>query len=123
MTRDSLAQKTSSVEVTAYGPVDAAALRALQATFDTADMLVDVDKLAEAGMQLLDPNGLRADLLRLHGMAHAVINGAPLVTDTMGVSLADSAVDLDAALDDLVRVVMTVRDRVRAIAALSPADD
>lgn len=123
MTRDSVPEKTSGVVATAYGPVDAVALRTLQDTFDTADMLVDVDKLAEAGLQLLDPNGLRADLLRLHGMAHTVINGALLVTGTAGVSLADSAADLDAALDDLVRVVMTVRDRVRALTALSPADD
>lgn len=109
--------------VTPHGPVDAAALRTLRDTFDTTALLADVDQLALAGAQLVDPDGLRAELLRVHAMAHTVINGAPLVAGAGGATLAESAVDLDTALDDLVRALMAVRDRVRALTALSPADD
>jgi hypothetical protein len=123
MTHRSLPQETNSVTATAYGPVDAVALRALQDTYDTTGLLAGVDQLAIAGQQLVDPDGLRAELLRVHAMAHAVLNGAPLLVAAGGVTLAESAVDLDAALDDLARTVLAVRDRVRALTALSPAAD
>jgi hypothetical protein len=61
---------------TPYGEVLAEGLAELQASFDTRQMLAAVDDLDRFCAQW--KKELRGDLLRLHGMAHTVINGAPL---------------------------------------------
>ncbi|WP_429443158.1 hypothetical protein [Paraburkholderia youngii] len=52
---------------TPYGEVDAAALDGLQSRYDTTRVLDAVDTLDELRTGLDDPEGLRDDLLRLHG--------------------------------------------------------
>jgi hypothetical protein len=63
---------------TPYGEVRAEGLAELQASFDTRQMLAAVDDLDRFCAQW--KRELRADLLRLHGMAHTAINGAPLAS-------------------------------------------
>jgi hypothetical protein len=63
---------------TPYGEVRAEGLAELQASFDTRQMLAAVDDLDRFCVQW--KRELRGDLLRLHGMAHTVINGAPLAS-------------------------------------------
>ena len=61
---------------TPYGHVRIRALQTLQSTFDTTELLKAVDDLDRFYAQW--KRELRDDLLRVHAMAHSVINNAPL---------------------------------------------
>ena len=63
---------------TPYGEVRAEALLQLKASFDTRQILTTVDDIDRFCAQW--KSELRVDLLRLHAMAHTVINGAPLAS-------------------------------------------
>jgi hypothetical protein len=58
---------------TRYGPVDSAALERLRESFNTRTILDAVDKVDEIWCRIDD---LRDDLLKLHAMAHDLINDA-----------------------------------------------
>lgn len=57
------------------GLVNAKALEDLQQNFETMSILDAVDTIDEIRYRICEPEGLRSDLLRLHGLAHALING------------------------------------------------
>jgi hypothetical protein len=59
-----------------YGDVRAEALEELQSSFDTCGLLQAADQLDRFCAQW--KKELRDDLLAVHGMAHTLINGAPL---------------------------------------------
>lgn len=99
---------------TPYGKVDTAALQALREAFDTTAILRLVEQLDAIRARYGDPNGLRDDLLRLHGMAHTVINGARLTYATTGPTLVDQADEVMEELDDWIVVLS------RAMQALQP---
>ncbi|MGA2842610.1 MAG: hypothetical protein ABSG18_21060 [Steroidobacteraceae bacterium] len=61
---------------TAVGRVDATALEELRENFGTHELLDLVDALDEWRARIGDPNGLRADLLRLHAVAHTLVKRA-----------------------------------------------
>jgi hypothetical protein len=61
---------------TAFGPVNAAALERLRESFETQRLLEAVDQIDRAA-ELAGDASFRKELLRLHAMAHAIINGAP----------------------------------------------
>ncbi len=71
-------RKASHSINTAVGRVDAERLEDLQEKFDTYQLLELVDALDEWRGWVGDPDGMRADLLRLHALAHTLINAAPL---------------------------------------------
>ena len=58
---------------TRYGPVDSAVLEELRDSFETHRILDAVDKLDEIRYHI---DSVRHELLRLHGMAHDLINDA-----------------------------------------------
>lgn len=58
---------------TRYGPVDSAALDRLLESFDTRKILDAVDKVDEIRCRI---DALRDELLKLHAMAHDLINRA-----------------------------------------------
>ena len=64
--------------LTAYGRLDKAALTRLQSTYDTSKLLRAVEQLDRIVGNARGQDGLRDVLLRLHGMAHVVVNGAGL---------------------------------------------
>lgn len=68
--------ETRNTLATAYGRADKRALRDLQDTYDTSGLLRMVDELDAILVEAREEDGLRDRLLRLHGMAHTVINGA-----------------------------------------------
>jgi hypothetical protein len=57
----------------AVGRVDATALHDLQENFDSQELFELVDAFDEWRGRIGDPGGLRADLLRLHTMAHTPV--------------------------------------------------
>lgn len=101
--------------VTLYGDVDAAALESLRQGFDTATLLDLADRLAWMA-QRLDPGGVRDDLLRLHRMAHTVINGA-----NASESSADDLWEVAACLID--EFLQMANSCLEIAAALQPLAD
>ena len=69
--------------VTPYGRLDRAALLALESSYDTRTLLTAVEQLDKVLSAAHGQDGLRDMLLRLHGMAHTVINGAGLSVATV----------------------------------------
>jgi|SRR3990167_123461 len=69
---------SESTVLTAYGRLDRASLTRLQRTYDTSKLLRAVEQLDRVVGNARGQDGLRDVLLRLHGMAHAVVNGAGL---------------------------------------------
>ncbi|WP_035878570.1 Tn3 family transposase post-transcriptional regulator TnpC [Cupriavidus sp. amp6] len=99
---------------TPYGKVDADALQTLQETFNTLAILRAVDQL-DAIRARCEPDGLRDDLLRLHGMAHTVINGASLSYVTNGPTLMEQ---FDAVMEELDDWIAMLRQTQRALLPL-----
>ncbi|MFS8978228.1 Tn3 family transposase post-transcriptional regulator TnpC [Cupriavidus necator] len=91
---------------TAYGRLDRAALRQVQDTYDTTILLRMVDDLDAILAEARAEDGLRDMLLRLHGMAHTVINGAGMTVTTGEESLPELAFDL---LAELLRIVTMLK--------------
>ncbi len=90
---------------TAYGTVDAAVLRNLKGSLPTSDLLKAADSIEARRLWL------RSSLLRLHGMARHLIDGAPLTVTAVEPiwQLADEIADeLDASTVDLSGVTKLV---------------
>ncbi|CAN7779225.1 Tn3 family transposase post-transcriptional regulator TnpC [Cupriavidus necator] len=105
---------------TPYGKVDTEALQALRDMFDTTTILRVVDQLDAIRSRCSDPAGLRDDLLRLHGMAHTVINGAALSWSTTGPTLVDEAEAIIEELDDWVALLNHAVRALRPLERLRP---
>jgi len=97
---------TSSTIPTAYGLVDIAALDELQASFDTSMLLRMVDEIDAAASAARGEDSLREMVLRLHAMAHTVINGAGMSVGTDAETLPELA---DAIVDDMRDTVTRMR--------------
>uniref|UniRef100_UPI003F496893 Tn3 family transposase post-transcriptional regulator TnpC n=1 Tax=Cupriavidus yeoncheonensis TaxID=1462994 RepID=UPI003F496893 len=100
---------------TAYGRLDRAALRQAQDTYDTTILLRMVDELDGLLADACAEDGLRDMLLRLHGMAHTVINGAGMTVTTGEETLPELASD---AMGEMLRIVTLLRGWLRQIEPL-----
>jgi hypothetical protein len=76
-----MSKADQSVE-TAHGRLDRAALEQARDSYDTTALLRTLDEFAELMRQACAQDGLRDMLLRLHAMAHTVINGAEVSVST-----------------------------------------
>jgi hypothetical protein len=103
---------------TAYGEVRAQGLAELRASFDTRQMLAAVDDLDRFCTQW--KRELRAELLRLHGMAHTVINGAPLAIVPREEGLSELAFSIAEELSDCQQSLQSIIVRLGQIAELAP---
>lgn len=117
-----IATRAGTLAGTPHGPCATAALEELRERFDTALLLRDVDTLDAAAANLMDPDALRADLLRLHAMAHTVLNGAAITLSRDKTTLVDQACDVEYQLDELLQKLRTIRDRVHQLTALGPSE-
>ncbi|MDN4576550.1 transposase [Pandoraea cepalis] len=111
------------VKQTAYGAVDAVALLHLAENFDTGTILRAVDQLDALRARLCPPEGLRDDLLDLHGMAHTVFNGACLTVATTKAMLVDQTEDILEELEDNIKVLRAILADLQPLAALRPPGD
>jgi len=107
---------------TPYGKVNADALQTLQETFDTRVIFRAVDQL-EGIRARCEPDGLRDDLLRLHGMAHTVINGASLSYATNGPTLTEQIDAIMEELDDWIAVLKQTQRTLQPLEQLRPYGD
>lgn len=103
--------------------IDAIGLQRLRATFDTTELLRAVDALDSVRAVLANPDELRADLLRLHGMAHTLINGGALSATSLDETLAELAADIEAELERMSALLLTIRQRIQPLLTLAPEDD
>lgn len=106
---------------TAHGIVDAAALDAVEVSFDTSELLISVDEIDGVVCQLSGEGGVRDQLLQLHAMASTVLNGAGTLSMAGG-TLADAAADMTEELREIVAVLRRAAERVAPLAALSPPE-
>lgn len=92
---------TDNTVTTAYGRLDKAALVEVQNTYDTSTLLRIVDQLDVILVAAADRDGLREKLLRLHSMAHTVINGA-------GMSVATDRETLPELAEEVISEAQTI---------------
>jgi hypothetical protein len=112
----------AAVTATPYGEVDAAALEALESGYDTTRMLDAVGTLDEVRTSLYDPEGLRDDLLRLHSIAHTLVNGATLTVNAEDELFVDQVSDVIDQIDQYVEKLLAIRDVLQPLEALRPDD-
>lgn len=110
----------AAVTTTPYGELDAAALETLQSGYDTTRMLAAVSRLDAVRIRLYDPQGLRDDLLRLHSIAHMLVNGAGLTVGSQDKSFVDLLSDVIDQIDQYVADLLVIRDVLQPLEALRP---
>ena len=110
----------AAVTMTPYGELDAAALETLQSGYDTTRMLAAVSSLDAVRISLYDPQGLRDDLLRLHSIAHMLVNGAGLTVGSQDKSFVDLLSDVIDQIDQYVADLLVIRDVPQPLEALRP---
>ncbi|NMW22944.1 transposase [Rhodanobacter denitrificans] len=104
------------------GGVDATRLQTLRATFDTTHLLRAVDDLDTVRAVLADPDELRADLLRLHGMTHTLVNGGAIAATSVDETIVELAANIEAELESMSTVLLAIRKRIRPLLTLTPDD-
>lgn len=109
--------------VTPYGDVDASQLETLRASFDTTSLLTLVDRLDHCCRRLVTVGGIRDDVLRLHGMAHTVINGAALMQPSGEMDLWEEAEDLTNEFRELAEAFLQAAEQLQPLADLNPHHD
>jgi hypothetical protein len=103
---------------TPYGEVRAEGLEELRGSFDTRQILEAVDDLDR--FCALWKRELRADLLRVHGMAHTVINDAPLTSAPCEESMSEAAFSIAEELRDWQQSLRSAIARLDQLAELAP---
>ena len=115
-------RKASHSIDTAVGRVDAERLEELREKFDTHRLLELVDALDEWRGRVGDPDGLRADLLRLHALAHTLINGAPLSVAAEGEAIWELADQLESEFMDIAEGAKRAISLLEPLTRLAPDD-
>lgn len=90
-----------------------------RASYDTADLLRVIRELEDLMASVHREDGLAEMLLRLHAMAHAVINGAPMDVSTDGDTLPDLAQDLTMVLNGAIARLRAWVKRIEPLEALA----
>ncbi|HZZ02659.1 Tn3 family transposase post-transcriptional regulator TnpC [Paraburkholderia sp.] len=111
---------TSVTTDTPFGAVDTHALQVLESGYDTTRLLAAVDTLDAVRTRLYDPEGLRDDLLRIHAMAHAIVNAATLTVTAQDESFVDQVTDLIDQIGQYVVGLLSVRDILQPLETLRP---
>ena len=103
---------------TPYGMVRLRALEALQSSFDTTALLKTVEDIDRFSIEWKQE--LRDDMLRVHAMAHTVINEAPLSCPPGDETLGEMAVSIAEELQDYGKILQSVIGLLKQIASLAP---
>lgn len=108
--------------LTAYGRLDRAALTRVQNNYDTTTLLSAVDELDGIIGSVRGQDGLRDNLLRLHGMAHSVINGAGLSGSSGEEDLPELAFDVTAEILQIISTLQRWVKLIEPLESLQPLD-
>jgi hypothetical protein len=108
---------------TAYGLVDRQALEHLQHSFDRQRLLDTVNALDRVRSRICEADGLRQELLTLHGMAHALLNGAAHpVGSSSTAPIWELAEQLASALLEAIEELEGAYEVLNALTALTPGE-
>ncbi|WP_308445834.1 Tn3 family transposase post-transcriptional regulator TnpC [Chitinolyticbacter albus] len=107
--------------VTPYGDVDAAQLATLRQGYETAALLKLVEQLDRLRPRLAAGAGIRDDLLRLHRMAHCIINGGPLSEPIGDTDLWECAVALADEFKHLASTFDAIAQQLQPLSQLRPS--
>jgi hypothetical protein len=110
----------ASFRVTPYGEVDATALEQVRDGFDTSRLLGLVDGLDACLAEMGGVITLRDELLRLHGMALTVVEGAPPTVPTENACIWAEAESLQLDLEALAAWVRSAQICVKPLINLMP---
>jgi hypothetical protein len=105
---------------TRYGSVDSAALERLRESFNTRKILDPVNKVDNIRYRIDD---LRDELLKLHTMAHELINGAGSVGPPPEYPIWELAEEISIAISEWPEDLEAVRDTVDQLVSLTPDPD
>lgn len=106
------------VRKTAFGSVNADVLERLEESFETQWLLDAVDQVDHV-VELVNESNFQKDLLRLHGMAHTIINGAPKTTSSQE-TIWELAGALAMELEDVVEDLQSTLGLLHQLAELAP---
>lgn len=110
---------TPSFRPTPYGDVNAEVLLTLQAQFDTTTLLRLVDRF-DALRSRFGELGMRGDLLRLHAMAHTVINGGAVTAPADEDYLWELAQALSDEISETVGLLQSALTQLQPLIELAP---
>ncbi|MAZ10966.1 MAG: transposase [Sutterellaceae bacterium] len=102
--------------------VDKAVLENLRDGYSSDQILQLVDVIDAIRARLADPDGVRADLLRLHAMAHTVINGATLTVAPNETDVWEMADEMATEFKDWIALLSHAVDRLTPLAELVPKE-
>lgn len=114
--------RLSATTTTPYGTVDKEALEILRADYATGQLLQLVDVIDAIRARLDDPDGVRADLLRLHAMAHTIVNGAALTVAPNETSVWEMADELTTEFRDWIDLFTRAADCLAPLVELVPKE-
>jgi hypothetical protein len=103
---------------TPYGELSAPGLEELRKSFDTRQLLKAVDDLDR--FCALWKKELRTDLLRLHGMAHTLINDAPLTSVQGEEDMCEAAFSIAEEFHDWQQSLRSAIAGLDQLAGLAP---
>jgi hypothetical protein len=110
------------VKRTPYGRVRTDALEQLEGSFDTQQLLNAMDQLDRL-RELVSTPEFRDDLLRLHGMAHTIINGAAITAPAGEEAIWELAGSLSMQLEEILEDLTETVDLLNRLADLAPDDE
>jgi hypothetical protein len=109
---------------TAYGLVDRQALEHLQHSFDTRRLLDTVNALDRVRSRICEADGLRQEVLTLHGMAHALLNGTAHPAGSASTApIWELAEQLASALLEDIEELEGAYEVLNALTALAPSEE
>ena len=114
--------ETEDIVETPYGRLDRAALTKARESYETAALLRTIGELDELVGATCRDDGLADMLLRLHSMAHAVINGAPMDGAAGEETLPELAQDLIMDLEETIARLQGWVKRIEPLEALAARD-
>jgi hypothetical protein len=118
-----MARSQPSEEQLAGGPLNQAALEHLRDSFDTYRLLDAVDAVDAIRSRVCEPDQVRDDLLQLHDVASALINGGGLNGRPPRQPIWALAGGLSLELGDLANRLQAVADTLEELVGLAPGED
>lgn len=105
---------------TPYGLLDSINFQQVQDGYDTRCLLSSIDELDELVCEVRGEDGLRDMLMRLHAMAHTVVNGAPMAVSGGQDSLPELAMEVTVQLHQTVSLLKKWIQRIEPLVNLKP---
>lgn len=116
-------QKAEGSVKTPYGALDRDVLSKLRDEYDTTALLKIIDELDDLTADARGEDGLRDLLLRLHSMAHTVINDADINVPANSESLPELAQEITLQLSSAITLMEKWVRRIAPLEKLGTDDD